>query len=643
MKFNSLKELNQIRDEFKEPEISPENNKNVEDSGQRLLMNNEINSSFHVLNNQFLIERLGGVERSINKSLIPNIFNSPENVSIGINCLIDYFTQNNISTEQQLQLLKAIQLSLNDIQLLAEDKNATYEYVQFAYQWAGLARDEWNLSQQDIQSILDETNKVLNKERIRDDIPYLTSIYLDPENMLSRKSKIERFMQNLTPNLIDQINQIYHFDPTGENPIFLKLDTEKKRKEVRDFLVEVREGWGRMFKKTPTVKMYTHYGLPEEFKKFILSEKQVEDYFPHIAFDKNGKTLREDMKNMLNPSVRNSLSKDLNIEITDLQQEQAYLIEYISKKNRGEILPLKNFVNKYKKEGLKTFISCAQNIKMGDKILALGNSEKLPEEVARKVFAKYGEIIDSVDEITTVLKERFGKEENNQELIISIRENLFKKGKDLLVESSDAISNNKEENVLIGEELSKKLNNMKKSAILLGSVFKTVLKEGMKLDQIKDVSIESINNEKEILEYKDELLRIFKENRINYPPELMKETLAEFEQALNNINNKEFYILKDKEDVIAFMRFDKLSNGNLYAGSLNTRSEIKGLALGGELLKKLLVEKSKDNNIEAVVFEKNPMVLKYTNEYGFKIVGEIDNYKNTGQKFYKLEIKKGSI
>ena len=43
--------------------------------------------------------------------------------------------------------------------------------------------------------------------------------------MLSRKSKIDRFMQNMTPNLIDEVNHIYHFDPTGENPIFLKLDT----------------------------------------------------------------------------------------------------------------------------------------------------------------------------------------------------------------------------------------------------------------------------------------------------------------------------------------------------------------------------------------------------------------------------------
>ncbi len=146
-----------------------------------------------------------------------------------------------------------------------------------------------------------------------------------------------------------------------------------------------------------------------------------------------------------------------------------------------------------------------------------------------------------------------------------------------------------------------------------------------------------------VANYQDEMMRIYKENRKNYPQNLLKETTEEFRSILNEPRGNEFYILKNKEDILAFMRFDLLPNGNYYAGSLNGRNEIHGLALGGSLLKELLKRKSQEHNIEAVVYEQNPMLDRYLNEFGFKVAGEIANYKNTGQKFYKLEVKKGSL
>lgn len=552
---------------------------------------------------------------------------------------------------------------------IKKSNNSLFSLIRFSQFLHTAIGNQKNFShdkeQKEISNILEKGFNEISSDK---DVKYFLSIMLKPSIVFSPTQSFENQERGLTPV---QISKEYFVQDNGFDPIPIFYHTEKPKEFIsiiekqKRFFENARPESRPEITKNPSLEEMKEYkdkylketiNFKENKKEIkekmnnvttILKPEEIQKFFPssHNIFELTQDPLMFEFRAFVNPEVRFLIEKEFAVDFREIPlKEQIYFLTSISNRTNETIKPVQEFTKKFKAIGLRTFLSIEQGGEsMGNKILALGNSEKLPEEVASKVFAKYGEIIDSVDEITTVLKERFGKEEDNQELIISIRENLFKKGKDLLVESSDAISNNKEENVLIGEELSKKLNNMKKSAILLGSVFKTVLKEGMKLDQIKDVSIESINNENEIFRYKDELLRIFKENRINYPPELMKETLAEFEQALNDINNKEFYILKDKEDIIAFMRFDKLSDGNLYAGSLNTRSEIKGLALGGELLKKLLIEKSKDNNIEAVVFEKNPMVLKYTNGYGFKIVGEINNYKNTGQKFYKLEIKKGSI
>ena len=67
----------------------------------------------------------------------------------------------------------------------------------------------------------------------------------------------------------------------------------------------------------------------------------------------------------------------------------------------------KDFFNNFDKNGLKTFLSISSGGKeMGDKILELG--EKLEPEVAEKVFAKYGEIIDTADNTETEIKKIFG-------------------------------------------------------------------------------------------------------------------------------------------------------------------------------------------------------------------------------------------
>ena len=396
-------------------------------------------------------------------------------------------------------------------------------------------------------------------------------------------------------------------------------------------------------------------------KSFKENKSLTQEYFDDLVnyfspLDTKNLTLNSKSKNIDGAELylfrklhtkyhRSNIKEKTGVELSEIPlTEQRYFVDYLKFVDYDSVDYLKDFNKKYKKNGFQTFLSIEHGGKeMGNKILELG--EKLPEEIARKVFAKFGEIIDSVDEVISIIGERFGKDTKDPTLFDSVRKTLLKKGSDLLVEYSSMASKcegGKECNE-IGKEILEKLENSKHSAILLGSAFKSVLSEGISLEQIKDVTLESTNDREKISEYKEEMLKIFEANRATYPKELLKETMEEFKEALNTPENKEFFILKDKEDILGFMRFDKLENGNLYAGSLNTRNEIHGLAIGGALLKDLLIKKSKENNIEAVVYENNPMLEKYVTEYGFKIIGEIENYKGTGQKFYKIEIQKGDL
>lgn len=348
------------------------------------------------------------------------------------------------------------------------------------------------------------------------------------------------------------------------------------------------------------------------------------------------------------PEIRNYINNRLRIKIEDLLLiEQIYFLKFLATSDKETFKKLEEILrsNSIKENSnfLKSFLTMSGDSGMGEKILLL--REKLPEDTAKTIFAKYVEIIDSVDKVVNVIKERFGKETDDSTIMNSIRETLLKKGSDLLIECSKLASrcNSKEECSEVGKNILERLEKSKHTAIILGSAFKSVLKEGITLNQIKDVTLESTSDKEELSLYKEEMVIIFKGNRTDYPARLLKETLDEFEKALENPEGKEFFILKDKKDILAFMRFDTLPNGNLYAGSLNSLNEIHGLAMGGALLKELLAKKSQECTIEAIVYEKNPMLNKYLTEYGFKKIGEIENYKGTGQRFYKIEITKGSL
>ncbi len=108
--------------------------------------------------------------------------------------------------------------------------------------------------------------------------------------------------------------------------------------------------------------------------------------------------------------------------------------------------------------------------------------------------------------------------------------------------------------------------------------------------------------------------------------------MNELAQALES-PGREFYILKNGGDIVAFIRFDVLDEGRLYAASLNVRPEVRGSRIGSATLDK----KAETHDIEAVAYEKNPMLKHYLEDFGFKIAGKIPNYKNSGELFYKLE------
>lgn len=303
--------------------------------------------------------------------------------------------------------------------------------------------------------------------------------------------------------------------------------------------------------------------------------------------------------------------------------------------NKDKII---NFGRNFKKDGMRTFLSVEQGGgEMGDKILTL--AEKLSEESVKILFEKYGEIIDEVDNIASYLNNSVEGKVLPQEVINSAKENLLVRGKDLL--NNYAVKAgvcNGEECANIGKELEEKLSNIKASLLLFASACKSLSEEGLlSIEDLANTDLEIIHggiDEKT----QEEMKRIFKENRPNYSKELLDDVTKEFEDALKNSKeNQTFYILRNNKDIASFMRLDEQEDGSIYGASFNVRTELRGSSIGTELMKKIVVKESSSRLFKILCYEKNPMLEKYKTEFGFNVVGEIDNYHNTGEKFYKME------
>jgi hypothetical protein len=339
----------------------------------------------------------------------------------------------------------------------------------------------------------------------------------------------------------------------------------------------------------------------------------------------------------LNDKVRNVFKKEFNVSLADLSiPEQFAMIGYIKNSTNESIANKKEFAKQYGVNGLRTFLSIEQGGKeMGDKIINLG--EKLPEETAKKVFTKYGEIIDSVNKAEEEVKKLYEKESVPNEVFISVKESLLKKGAELLTRVADDLENDEE---LKEENIIKKLENVKISSVIMGQSYVELHKQGIKvpIEEIKNTTIEKISANDLSETVKKEIVDVYEKGRPEETyenKEHIKLLKDEFEKTLNNKDTFVFNIRFNNE-IVAFATFYKESEDTLHIGGLTFIDDVRNPAIGNAVMVSIMNE-FKDFNIKALVHSKNKVLAMYQKRFGFEIVKELPLEENAGELYYEIE------
>ncbi len=288
---------------------------------------------------------------------------------------------------------------------------------------------------------------------------------------------------------------------------------------------------------------------------------------------------------------------------------------------------LVDFAKTYGINGVRSFLSVDLDRKLGQQILGLG--EKGDPKIVAEIFKKYASIVDSVKMVESRCLQTFGKAFSAGEMN-KIEESLLRKAKELLEGFDPAKADSLEAVNVIGQ-----LEHINEEVLLFASTFK-VASEGKPLDfsEIKGTEISIKDSGDLSVDDKKQMMEIYRGNRVKYEPKRLAETVRDFEGVLAS-SGKEFNLLTHNGELLAFIRFDQLPNGNLHAGSLNVRPEARNSQIGMALLRATLDKKAETHNIEAEAWSKLEMLKHYTGDFGFQITGEMPNYHGS-EMYYKL-------
>jgi len=115
-----------------------------------------------------------------------------------------------------------------------------------------------------------------------------------------------------------------------------------------------------------------------------------------------------------------------------------------------------------------------------------------------------------------------------------------------------------------------------------------------------------------------EMFELYKKNYTGRE-KFQKELLEEFAQALTDGRKTSIYIVKKDNQVVAFNKYDKISENQKYFGSCNVMSSMQALAIGGAIFKKSIEQEAPNYNIEATADAFSPVSSLYIERGNFQV------------------------
>jgi hypothetical protein len=379
-----------------------------------------------------------------------------------------------------------------------------------------------------------------------------------------------------------------------------------------------------------------HRHVKSEEMKERLKEYKVANYLPQRPNESvNNYANRLSNLNDVNFVVNTfrGFMAQTNVNLSQLSwAEQLLISNYILETNNEK--DLINFVKKYQENGLRAFLAAEVNLDLADKIIKL--DEKIPHDQASMVFAKISEINLLALKKSQDLSQLFFSDVagNDKELLAqNIYKHLFNKSIDI-VNQLDAGQDSKKSSLI------NKLKEQKVEIILLSLLLKEAKEQkiDLNIEDIKNLNLD-IKDLGSELEDKDRnsMINIAQENWQQFGNSKLADiVLTNFRESLKDTSSQRYYVLKLKDEIVSFVRFELLGDNALYAGSFNVARDLRGINIGNKMMEKALIFESQKNILKASASIKIPAASNYIENVGFVADGIINNYNDSNESMFNI-------
>ncbi|MBD3311348.1 MAG: GNAT family N-acetyltransferase [Candidatus Magasanikbacteria bacterium] len=455
-----------------------------------------------------------------------------------------------------------------------------------------------------------------------------------------------------TNRVVEDLRMIYEDITKRHDNIWheanLKLLEEQKKIEAKNS--KLFENFSSLFGKIFENKEELNNNLYTTLKKI---EKQTENHLRKVHMI-SGDRLMEDpailpfgvedakeeelllFQQLHRPGLKSYIEDKLNFNFEELDlRTQLHFLSFVSEKDDGTFEDVEDLMqNKHldHQAFLKTFFACAADRKIGQDIINFARTNGI--EKANPIFERYQELIEDISEVEKLIADFFVSKKGKQVDTRKVVQEIVLRSNRTLIQGMKL---GEKVNV---EELNYQLQKIRKDVSNFASIFKTAFKgkEKIDLESIKGLDFSTSKIEELTDEDKQEMQEIAKKNWL--PRGKAGEgVIKEFGETLESGKDIDFYVLKQDENLVSFMRFDKPdSDGHRYAGSFNVDPEYRGSAIGEAMLVNALEEQAKNYVIDATVHPGIQVGTDYVEKRGFNITGVIPNYDDSGETFFAIEL-----
>jgi hypothetical protein len=194
-----------------------------------------------------------------------------------------------------------------------------------------------------------------------------------------------------------------------------------------------------------------------------------------------------------------------------------------------------------------------------------------------------------------------------------VEQELLRRAKDLLVLAAES---EKEP-----EKLREQLARCQEDVAVFASIFKAAFRNNSRFDfaELKGVSFETLKGSELSETDREQMLIIARENW-KKTPGLLPTVIGSLEKAVSSSKNI-FRVLRKDGKVIAYIRSERLSTDEVYAGSANVAKEYQKSAIGDALFASSLDEDAKENIVYGNAHIDSHIGMTYVERYGFVIDG----------------------